>query len=145
MELKNGQTIQIHLETQVLQNNERAEFVFDMEGQLVKMGDTLYIRYKEKNQEEPGEVPVTIKIEPGELIQIMRGQGLHTRLKFAFEKRVPMSYPTDYGIFTIESYTPYLHFSLKDRPLSGSLELDYELFLENEKMGSYQMRLSFHS
>ncbi len=141
MELKNGQNIMIHLETKALQGGEEANFIFDLKGQLVKMGDTLYIRYIEETPEE--EIPVTIKIEPDEKVQIMRGSKLHSRLKFKYQERIPMSYRTPYGLFTLESFTRHMHFSLKDQPLSGSLNLQYDLFAGENVMGSYEMLLHF--
>ncbi|WP_071130301.1 DUF1934 domain-containing protein [Enterococcus timonensis] len=143
MDLKNGQAIQLHLETKVQQKEENSDFVFDGKGQLVKIGDTLYIRYSELQSDELTEIPVTIKIEPDGIVQIMRGKELHSRLKFSYQKKIPMTYRTPFGLFTIESFTKYLHFSLKDRPTSGILTLDYDLFLQDELMGSYQMKLNF--
>lgn len=142
MEVKNGQKIAIHLETQMTQQGQNEKFVLDVPGQLVKIGTTIYIRYAEIA--ETGEkIPVTVKIQPEGPVQIMRGKETHSRLKFLYETTLSMPYPTPYGVFTIESFTKNLHFSLKDKPFSGTLMLDYDLFLQNEKLGSYEMRLSF--
>jgi len=48
MEVKNGTPVSIQLRTEVFQENEKTEYFFDLEGQLVQMGDTLYIRYMEQ-------------------------------------------------------------------------------------------------
>ena len=45
MDLSTGVPVSIQLKTIVQQGNEQKDFFFDLEGQLVKMGDTLYIRY----------------------------------------------------------------------------------------------------
>lgn len=145
MELKNGQGIQVHLETTIHQEGESQQFIFDAPGQLIQMGNTLYIRYHEttsgKEKKEP--IPVTIKIQPEGNVQIMRGEKKHTRLKFSYEKKVPISYATPQGVFSIESYTPYLHFSLKDQPLHGQLDLHYALYAKENLLGMYELQLTF--
>lgn len=62
MDVTNGLPISIKLATKVRQKGEVQDFLFDLQGQMVRMGDTLYIRYKEVQDNE--EVPVTIKIMP---------------------------------------------------------------------------------
>ncbi|MGX7198610.1 DUF1934 domain-containing protein [Enterococcus nangangensis] len=145
MDLKNSHNITVHLTTQVQQGAEQAEFTFDLAGQLVQMGDTLYIRYKEVPEEGGEEIPVTIKIEPEGNVQIMRGTTLKTRLKFFYRQTINNSYRTPYGLLEVQTYTKDLHFSLKDQPLAGSLKLDYDLLTPQQTMGSYQLQLNFQA
>ena len=56
---------------QCTSSRETENFLFDLQGQAVKIGDTLYIRYKEI-QPDGTDVPVTMKIMPDGLIQLIR-------------------------------------------------------------------------
>lgn len=79
-ELSKGIPISIHLTTNVRQAGETENFLFDLQGQAVKIGDTLYIRYKEI-QPDGTDVPVTMKIMPDGLIQLIRSGEMRMRLK----------------------------------------------------------------
>lgn len=142
MDLKKGLPVSIQLQTKIKQHKEVKDFFFDVTGQIVKIGDTFYIRYKEA-AEDGTEVPVTIKIYPDGKIQLTRGGEIRTRLKFSFHERVENSYRTPYGMFQIATYAHRLHFSLKDRPISGRVNVDYDLYSMNEKIGEYQFTLNF--
>ena len=41
------------------------------------------------------------------------------------------------------TYTNDLHFSLKDRPISGEITVDYHLYMAEEKIGNYKINLEF--
>lgn len=142
MDLTQGTDISIQLKTEVKQDDERKDFFFDLTGQIVKIGDTLYIRYKE-TLEEGEETPVTIKIEPDGKIQLIRSGELRMRLKFAYQERLETMYRTPYGLFEITTFTHNLRFSLKDQPISGSIIIDYDLYSQNEKVGEYHLELEF--
>lgn len=141
MENKQGQAIAIHLETIVQQEGETQNFVFDLDGQLVKIGDTLYIRYKEETAE--GQVPVTIKLLPDGSLQLIRASEMRLRLKFEYKEMIESHYKTPYGMMFFSTYTHDMHVSLKDQPTAGDIAIDYDLFLGEQKAGEYQMRLTF--
>ncbi|WP_430598497.1 DUF1934 domain-containing protein [Enterococcus sp. AZ177] len=142
MDLSQGTPVSIQLKTVVDQAGEKKNFYFDLDGQIVKIGDTLYIRYKEE-QEEGEDVPVTIKVEPDGKIQLIRAGGLRMRLKFAYQERLDTSYKTPYGLFQITTFTRNLRFSLKDQPVAGSILIDYDLYSQTEKIGEYHLELEF--
>lgn len=143
MDLTHGLPISIHLETKVMQHGETADFLYDLTGQIIKMGDILYIRYKEIQEDTKEEIPVTVKIEPDGSVQLTRSGEIRTRLKFSYHETVETSYRTPYGMFQIQTYTHHLRFSLKDRPISGRVIVDYDLLSMNEKVGEYHFTLSF--
>lgn len=142
MELKNGLPVSIHLKTKVQQHGEVQEFLFDLQGQIVQIGDTLYIRYKEL-QEDGQEIPVTIKVLPDGDVQLTRAGEVRLRLKFAYRTRKETTYNTPYGVMYFGTYTKNLHVSLKDRPVSGQVLIDYDLYNADELMGEYSISLDF--
>lgn len=144
MGLTKGCNIFIHLETVVEQAGEKNNFYFDLSGQIIKMNDTLYIRYKEE-QLDGVQIPVTIKIEPDGKIQLIRSGDLRMRLKFDYQETSDTTYRTPYGLFEISTFTRDLRFSLQDQPLKGSILIDYDLFSQQIKIGEYRLKLEFHT
>ncbi|MBM7711340.1 MULTISPECIES: DUF1934 domain-containing protein [Enterococcus] len=142
MNIKEGIPAKIKVQTKVTQNNESEDFVFDLLGQVVKMGDTLYIRYKEI-QPDGQEAPVTVKVTPDSQVQLIRSGEARMRMRFAYREKLETNYKTPYGMFIISTYAKNLHVSLKDRPFSGIITIDYTLYMKEEKVGDYQMVLEF--
>ncbi|KAF1295731.1 hypothetical protein BAU15_04125 [Enterococcus sp. JM4C] len=143
MDLTHGIPVSIQLATKVIQNQEVQDFYFDLTGQVVKMADTLYIRYKEVQEETGEEVPVTIKITPDGRIQLIRAGEMRMRLKFGYQERLETNYQTPYGLLAIHTFTRNLRFSLKDRPISGKIVIDYDLYMAEDKIGEYLLTLDF--
>lgn len=142
MELKNGVPVSIKLATKVTQQQETQDFYFDLTGQLVTIGDTLYIRYQEV-QEDGQKIPVTIKIMPDGGVQLTRSGEMRMRLKFVYREMINTSYNTPYGTMLFSTYTKNLRVSLKDRPTSGKLLIEYDLYMADEQIGNYQINLDF--
>ena len=143
MDLSTGVPVSIQLKTIVQQGNEQKDFFFDLEGQLVKMGDTLYIRYKEELLEDTEPTPVTIKIEPDGHVQLIRTGELRMRLRFGYQEKLDTSYRTPYGLLQISTFTHNLRVSLKDQPMSGKILVDYDLYSQTERIGEYHLELEF--
>lgn len=143
MDLTQGVPVSIQLKTVVNQGEDKQDFLFDLTGQIVKIGDTLYIRYKELQDGSDEETPVTIKIEPDGKIQLIRSGEMRMRLKFAYQEKQETTYRTPYGLFQISTFTRNLRFSLKDQPISGSVLIDYDLFSQGNRVGEYHLELTF--
>ena len=143
MDLSTGVPVSIQLKTIVQQGNEQKDFFFDLEGQLVKMGDTLYIRYKEELLEDTEPTPVTIKIEPDGHVQLIRAGELRMRLRFGYQEKLDTSYRNPYGLLQISTFTHNLRVSLKDQPMSGKILVDYDLYSQTERIGEYHLELEF--
>lgn len=143
MDLSTGVPVSIQLKTIVQQGNEQKDFFFDLEGQLVKMGDTLYIRYKEELLEDTEPTPVTIKIEPDGHVQLIRAGELRMCLRFGYQEKLDTSYRTPYGLLQISTFTHNLRVSLKDQPMSGKILVDYDLYSQTERIGEYHLELEF--
>ncbi|AEV94538.1 hypothetical protein PECL_215 [Pediococcus claussenii ATCC BAA-344] len=142
-ELRDGVPIEIHLETFVEQEGEETHLVFDEQGQLFKMGNSIYLRYQENNPETGENIPVTMKIDNGESILLTRSAEAEMRLRFANGKRIEARYRTPYGILPIQTVTPMLDVRLRDRPFAGVVNIDYQLFAGEQHIGNYKIRLQF--
>lgn len=146
MDISTGLPIAIHLETVVTQDGEATQHVFDEQGQLVQMGQTLYIRYKETSEDDHSLVPVTLKVEPDGDLKLTRGDaasGQRLHLRFSRNTRVIARYQTPYGEIPIETVTPRLDIRIKNRPVSGEIYVAYQLFAGRDHLGDYRLHLVF--
>lgn len=141
MDLKAGTDVKIHLETQVTQYAEPEKHVFDVMGQMVQMGSGLYLRYIEV--EGDIEIPVTIKVEVDGTITLIRAGETRTRLRFGKGERYVTNYNTPQGVVALETMTNKMQVSLRDQPFSGEIEIHYDLYLGEEKLGEYKLQLLF--
>ncbi|MFD1486061.1 DUF1934 domain-containing protein [Lacticaseibacillus baoqingensis] len=146
MDLSRGIPVTIHLETYVTQDDQSEEHVFDETGSLVELNDTLYIRYRELNEAEGTDYPVTLKLRGDGDIQLTRGgseDDMQLKLHFANERRILTRYRTPYGIIPVETVTPRLDVRLTEAPLAGEIYVEYQLFANGDHLGNYRMRLQF--
>ncbi|KRK88118.1 DUF1934 domain-containing protein [Lentilactobacillus sunkii] len=139
--LATGVPVQIHLETNILQEGQKSNFVFDVTGQLVRVGTSLYIRYEEEADDK--NIPVTIKISDNGNVQLTRSGENRLQLLFSEGKRIAARYRTPYGLMDIQTVTSALDMEILDAPLRGNIGIDYLLYAGDALLGKYNIRLQF--
>lgn len=142
--LATGMPVGIHLETHVKQDGETTDYLLDVEGQIIQIGRTIYLRYQEP-QDGPTseEVPVTIKFRADGDVSLTRSGENRLRMHFSAGKRIAAHYKTPYGIVPVETVTPHLNVAFHDRPFGGRLSVDYRLYAGEQLLGNYSIRLQF--
>ncbi|WP_080145730.1 DUF1934 domain-containing protein [Marinilactibacillus piezotolerans] len=141
-ELTNGMPAEIVMNSSFVQNGETHHHKFEEKGRIVYMNNSYYIRYEEKHPGEP-DVPVTVKINPNGTVNLIRRGEFLTRLTFNSEEKTETQYKTPAGIMPIRIETEDLKISYYDRPFAGRVSVNYELYFDEELLGSYQIRLRF--
>ncbi|MFB9770692.1 DUF1934 domain-containing protein [Lactiplantibacillus modestisalitolerans] len=142
-DLTTGVPVAIHLETRAVQDGEAADYALDVDGQLVQMGSAFYLRYKEVSDDQPDPIPVTIKLAANGDVVLTRSAENRLRLHFSNGKRVRAHYQTPMGILPVETVTPMLQVRLRERPFSGAVNVDYDLYAGEQLLGNYKLRLQF--
>lgn len=135
--------VNILVKTQVTQENEFKEFLVDIKGQAVTVGEVLYLRYEESLEGLEKTTPVTIKLLPTGEVTLIRTGEVKMTLHFAYEKRKESSYATPYGMMTIATYTKEMLIRKDDSESSGNIEINYDLYAGEEKLGEYQLEIRF--
>ncbi|GAA3603654.1 DUF1934 domain-containing protein [Secundilactobacillus similis] len=134
----------IHLATHTVQDGEASDYVLDVEGQIVQIGETIYLRYREPQEDNQGEpVPVTIKFLPNGDVSLTRNGENRLRMHFSAGKRIRATYRTPYGIVPVETVTPQLRVGFHERPFGGEAAIDYQLYVGQQLLGNYEIRLQF--
>lgn len=139
---KNGLEAEIHMETVLLQQGEVEKHLFEEKGKVLYMNDSYYIRYEETSEEHPP-IPVTVKISADGTVSLIRRGETTTRLRFDIDKWTQSNYRLPTGVVSIRVKTNDVKISYYDRPLAGRVAVDYSLYLGEEKLGDYQVRLRY--
>lgn len=86
---------------------------------------------------------MTVKIDPAGIVTLTRKGETTTRMRFDKGERFETLYRTPQGTVNIETMTKDLQISYTDKPFSGSVSIEYDLFLGKEKLGDYKLQLLF--
>ena len=134
---KLNKNINIQTRQVLKQNGEKQRFEFTTKGSWQqKFAD--FIRYEE--QIEDAKVNVTIKIEDSGVKLIRKGD-INMNLHFVEGQTTTTFYDISAGRIPLEVKTlRILHFVSGD---GGKLKIHYELYQDNEKMGSYQYEINY--
>lgn len=140
-ELKNGLPAEVKMETSYVQNGETHHHSFEENGRIVYINNNYYIRFEETHEE--GVVPVTVKINPDGVVQLIRKGDQTMRLVFDSDEVTLANYKTPAGVMRLEVTTEDLRVSYYDRPFAGRIKVNYALHVNEQKLGDYQIRLRF--
>ncbi|QHK51526.1 DUF1934 family protein [Staphylococcus aureus] len=119
------------------QHNEKEKFEFTTEGTW-QQRQSNFIRYVE--QIEDATVNVTIKVDD-DSVKLIRKGDINMNLHFVEGQTTTTFYDIAAGRIPLEVKTlRILHFVSGD---GGKLKIHYELYQDNEKMGSYQYEINY--
>ncbi|ABD21365.1 DUF1934 family protein [Staphylococcus aureus] len=119
------------------QHNEKEKFEFTTEGTW-QQRQSNFIRYVE--QIEDATVNVTIKVDD-DSVKLIRKGDINMNLHFVEGQTTTTFYDISAGRIPLEVKTlRILHFVSGD---GGKLKIHYELYQDNEKMGSYQYEINY--
>lgn len=141
MPLEKGMPMEYRLETIVEQEDQREIFLYEGRGQIVKMGEWLYLRYEEEGTNNR----VTIKLSrPGKVTIIRRdAAALSSRLSFEAKGKGNGQIPAGEGILELETVTHHMLMNFQEKPFAGTVQMEYSLGNMGHPMGKYTMTLHF--
>lgn len=129
--------VSIHTKQVLIQHNEKEKFEFTTEGTW-QQRQSNFIRYVE--QIEDATVNVTIKVDD-DSVKLIRKGDINMNLHFVEGQTTTTFYDISAGRIPLEVKTlRILHFVSGD---GGKLKIHYELYQDNEKMGSYQYEINY--
>lgn len=129
--------VSIQIKQVLKQHNEKEKFEFTAEGTW-QQRQSNFIRYVE--QIEDATVNVTIKVDD-DSVKLIRKGDINMNLHFVEGQTTTTFYDISAGRIPLEVKTlRILHFVSGD---GGKLKIHYELYQDNEKMGSYQYEINY--
>lgn len=138
--MKNNVPVEIYTELIVRQFGETSRFITKEFGQLIEKNGTKFLRYKEKIRvdDDLEETSVTVKLTSDKSIEVVRSGRARTKLRFVKDELVP-SIVMD--TLPVQTKTHLLtQNSLKEKE---EVRVHYHLYSGEEKIGEYEMYLSY--
>lgn len=137
MSSKLDKKVSIQTKQVLKQHNKKEKFEFTTEGTW-QQRQSNFIRYVE--QIEDATVNVTIKVDD-DSVKLIRKGDINMNLHFVEGQTTTTFYDISAGRIPLEVKTlRILHFVSGD---GGKLKIHYELYQDNEKMGSYQYEINY--
>lgn len=129
------------METIVKQEGQEEIFLFEGQGQIVEMGEWLYLRYTEAETTNK----VTIKLSRVGMMTIIRrsGSDLLSRISLDSNKKGSAQIPTQAGMIEIQTNTQKMLQNYQEQPFSGQIQVVYTVGTKEQMLGNYELSLQF--
>lgn len=137
------QSVKVHLQTEIFQQDETESFDIRANGELVMVGDALILRYTEAVPGQP-EAPVLFKFTGNGLVTLSRRGDTPMKLFFQQAQRLRAQYQTATGPLDVETLTTLLQAQVDVPAGHGDVAVDYTLFVSGQLIGQYRIRLQFN-
>jgi len=138
---KTGLPVRIELKTEIKQNHDVDTFELTVFGQYYQKGETTYLIYDEVN--ENGTIHTVVKYHPENGAQILRKGALNMRLSYQKGKMMTGLYQTNVGNFHLGTDTKELNFLWNDTNKIGTLQINYNFYIESQEVGKYTLSFKF--
>ncbi|CRZ35609.1 uncharacterized beta-barrel protein YwiB (DUF1934 family) [Herbinix hemicellulosilytica] len=129
--------VNVFIEGKTRENN--GSIITDVTGEYRFFNGKHIIRYKEYDKENTGESDNTIKVLPGLVEMIKKGDN-RTHMVFDLSKDTHTFYNTPYGSFMFQICTKRIEIEENEKELI--VDMEYALFQNNEHFSDNQIRIA---
>ncbi|APU70723.1 DUF1934 domain-containing protein [Companilactobacillus crustorum] len=137
--------VNVELNIDTVQSGELTHTKISEPGQFIQMGDSMYLRFNE-SLDNDDTASILVKItESGEIHvkRVAKSTNLASLLYFTHQKHNTGHLETEYGILPLQTFTKDSKVEIVSNPLSGKINIDYDLIYDNNVIGNYKFRLIF--
>jgi uncharacterized beta-barrel protein YwiB (DUF1934 family) len=125
------QTVKLHIHTRM--KKQRQTLQQNLTGKLAMRDDGLILVYKEMT-EDGQEIATTMKVLPGQAV-ITRTGAVRMRQEYIAGKWTEGKYESPFGLMWMKTKAEVVNGTDRE------IQLHYRLFLDNEDMGRYEVRI----
>lgn len=141
----NSIDIKVDLDIETLQSGELTHTKISEPGKFTQMGSSIYLRFKE-SLENNETASIMVKVADDGEIHVKRvaeSNNLASLLYFSHQDHNTGHLETEYGVMPLSTYTKDSSVEIINKPLSGKINIDYDLIYDNNVIGNYKFRLIF--
>lgn len=137
--------VNVDLDMSVFQAGEMTHTKISEPGRFTSMGKSSYLTFNETmgNNESAS---ILVKITENGEIHLKREakqNNLASMLYFTHNDHNSASVHSEYGVMQMKTYTKDSLVEIKDKPLQGKINIDYDLIYDDNIVGNYKFRLIF--
>lgn len=141
----NSFDINVELNIETLQSGELTRTKIAEPGKFTQIGKSIYLRFSE-SLEDDNKASILVKItDTGEihLKRVAKTNNVASLLYFTHHDHNTGHLETEYGDMPLDTYTKDSKIEILSNPLSGKINIDYDLIYDNNVIGNYKFRLIF--
>ena len=140
--------LHVHVQTKIVDHNgDIEEWQHQYQGKLyIKNDRDYYLKYDENEEQSLGKTSTILKWNPMDQplkIQIIRQGEVKSSQIFEEGKTNLSYYQSPYGTFEM-FVSPSKVRIQSDHPNKGNIELEYDLEMDKQKIGRYQLTIQYH-
>ena len=143
----NSFDINVELNIETLQSGELTQTKISEPGKFIQIGDSVYLRFNE-SLDNNDKASILVKVtESGEIHvkRVAKSTNLASLLYFTHQKHNTGHLETEYGVLPLATYTKDSQVEIVNNPLSGKINIDYDLIYDDNVIGNYKFRLIFNA
>ncbi|GEO78984.1 hypothetical protein FD29_GL001070 [Companilactobacillus mindensis DSM 14500] len=143
----NSFDINVELNIETLQSGELTRTKIAEPGKFTQIGKSIYLRFNE-SLENDQVASILVKItEDGEihLKRVAKENNVASLLYFTHHQHNNGHLETEYGTMPLDTFTKDSQVEIVSNPLSGKINIDYDLIYDNNVIGNYKFRLIFNA
>ncbi|WP_125706892.1 DUF1934 domain-containing protein [Companilactobacillus zhongbaensis] len=137
--------VNVDLDMSVFQAGEMTHTKISEPGRFTRMGNSMYLQFNE-SMENDDHASILVKITENGEIHVKReakNTNLSSMLYFTHRDHNAASVYTEYGVMQMKTFTKDSLVEIKDHPLQGKINIDYDLIYDDNIVGNYKFRLIF--
>ncbi len=137
--------VNVELNMETLQAGEITHTKIVEPGKFTKIGKSMYLRFDE-SLDNNDKASILVKVgDDGEihLKRVAKSTNLASLLYFTHKKHNSGHLQTEYGVLPLGTFTNDSVVEVINKPLSGKINIDYDLIYDNNIVGNYKFRLIF--
>lgn len=131
--------VNVNLTSEIELNDTTEKTTLITSGQLYHKKNADYLHYEEII-EEIGSVKTIIKIKQEGAV-IMRSGAVSMSQTFLLQQTTEGTYQSPYGPLSMKTTTETIDYQWSERSLQGEFQLNYQLNLQGEHAGTYQINI----
>ncbi|WP_334329171.1 DUF1934 domain-containing protein [Companilactobacillus sp. HBUAS59699] len=143
----NSIDINVELNMETLQSGELTHTKIAEPGKFTMIGKSMYLRFNE-SLENNDKASILVKVtDSGEIHvrRVAKSTNLASLLYFTHKNHNSGQLETEYGIMPLKTFTKDSAVEIVNQPLSGKINIDYDLIYDNNIVGNYKFRLIFNA
>lgn len=141
----NSIDINVNLSIETFQEGNLTRTKIAEPGKFTQIGKSIYLRFNE-SLENGAKASILVKVAGDGEIHVKRvakDTNLSSLLYFTHQKHDNGQLETEYGVLPLDTFTKDSQIEIVSKPLSGKINIDYDLVYDNNVIGNYKFRLIF--
>lgn len=135
--------VAVTIDTYIIDGEHEQTTSLSTKGKLFRKNDSLYLQFKEEDNQEVGEVNQVIKIDENKAVTVLRQGAVSMKQLFLTGEKTEGVYRSQFGTMLMDTNTNDIKIHIDEQQIKGSVQLFYQLHMQYEFAGNYEVTIKF--